>query len=408
MFRVWRSLSALTLVLAPPFAPDGARVRFSALSNGSHLSDVLSMAPTAEGFELARSTVATVVADNVRFLRTRIDHDPEGEETGIPSIFSSTYRACTYAHVAVEILQSKTSCDFSVFVQLRPLPLRFGWSDIDEYEEELIEPTGVPLHTPPRPAAHAVVYSPSCGVLVTTESPLAGLKLEQYHTKTAHYAVAVWLVTFAELSLTMRQMELSATQSALSKVSVVSLGMMTAIDAYLCMLHFATGGVIPSLFLPLVAAAFFKFVLFSIFEMRYLLDATRARRRTANDAAIGAMYSRFCTYLVVGVFFFYQFGSSSPTIVAVVGFIMYSFWIPQIVSNVRRNSRRAFSPQYVLGTTAARLVLPLYFYACPDNIVAYRETQPLGAAALVAWCAVQVAFLLAQDWFGPRAFLPTW
>jgi hypothetical protein len=88
-------------------------------------------------------------------------------------------------------------------------------------------------------------------------------------------------------------------KKALSKVSLITVGMQTVMDAYLCMLHFASGGLIGQLFLPFVSAAFFKFVLFAIFEMRYLLEIARAQRRNQDDAALGTMYSRFCMFLLL-------------------------------------------------------------------------------------------------------------
>jgi hypothetical protein len=110
---------------------------------------------------------------------------------------------------------------------------------------------------------------------------------------------------------------------------------------------------IAELYLPFVTAAFFKFVLFAAFEMRYFLDVSRAHRRDRDDAAIGIMYSRFCElilplyfivsklyegmYLVVGVFFFIQFGGFSRILITSFGFILYSFWVPQIIKYIFYN-----------------------------------------------------------------------
>ena len=95
----------------------------------------------------------------------------------------------------------------------------------------------------PRLHANSIIYSPGCGVLVTAGN-LKGLKLEQYHRKTSVYTVMIWITSFVELYLTTKQMEYTATQSSLSKVSLLTIGMMIVLDAYLCLLHFATGGII--------------------------------------------------------------------------------------------------------------------------------------------------------------------
>jgi hypothetical protein len=50
------------------------------------------------------------------------------------------------------------------------------------------------------------------------------------------------------------------------------------IDSYLCIVHLTTGVVVEALFNAFATAAFFKFMIFSIFEMRYLLIIWKARR----------------------------------------------------------------------------------------------------------------------------------
>ena len=61
-----------------------------------------------------------------------------------------------------------------------------------------------------------------------------------------------------------------------------------------------------SLFNAFATAAFFKFVVFSIFEMRYLLAIWKASRPMNNGEGWEAMrrelsvlYSRFCEYSLV-------------------------------------------------------------------------------------------------------------
>ena len=49
-------------------------------------------------------------------------------------------------------------------------------------------------------------------------------------------------------------------------------------DSYLCLMHLTTGIVVEALFNAFATAAFFKFMIFSIFEMRYLLIIWKARR----------------------------------------------------------------------------------------------------------------------------------
>lgn len=54
--------------------------------------------------------------------------------------------------------------------------------------------------------------------------------------------------------------------------------MQAIMDGYLCLLHLTTGVVIENVFIPFATAAFFTFVLVSIFGMRYLLVVWRIQR----------------------------------------------------------------------------------------------------------------------------------
>lgn len=92
-------------------------------------------------------------------------------------------------------------------------------------------------------------------------------------------------------------------------------------------------------------------------------------------------------------------------IVSTLGFIFYSFWVPQIVRNVFRGCRHPLSHRYIFVMSITRLSVPLYFYGCPDNIIGH-ETTPW-VWLLVGYIALQVVILLLQDAFGPRFFVPS-
>jgi hypothetical protein len=86
-----------------------------------------------------------------------------------------------------------------------------------------------------------------------------------------------------------------------SKVSLLMVGQQAIMDAYLCLLHLTAGIVVESLFNAFATAAFFKFVIFSIFEMRYLLSIWKARRPASTGEGwdsmrreLSILYSRFC------------------------------------------------------------------------------------------------------------------
>lgn len=85
--------------------------------------------------------------------------------------------------------------------------------------------------------------------------------------------------------------------------------------------------------------------------------------------------------------------------------VMYSFWIPQIVSNVMNDTRKPLHPYYVVGMTVTRLAIPLYMFGCPSNFmrieVDYSFSKLLGA-----YLGLQAIILILQHYLGSRWFIP--
>lgn len=84
--------------------------------------------------------------------------------------------------------------------------------------------------------------------------------------------------------------------------------------------------------------------------------------------------------------------------------VLYSFWLPQIHRNIQRGTRRAIQKRSVIGTTLCRLFVPLYIFACPDNVLFFDPNRWVWA--LVVYVVLQAMVLLGQDLFGSHFFLP--
>lgn len=50
-------------------------------------------------------------------------------------------------------------------------------------------------------------------------------------------------------------------------------------------------------------------------------------------------------------------------------FLLFGFWVPQIVHCARHEARQPLRPLYVVGMSLTRLALPLYLYGCPRNVL---------------------------------------
>ncbi|XP_030482962.1 transmembrane E3 ubiquitin-protein ligase FLY2 isoform X2 [Cannabis sativa] len=256
----------------------------------------------------------------------------------------------------------------------------------------------------------------------------SSVNIEVYYNKAVNYTLMVTFVSFLQVLLLIRQMEHSNTQSGAAKVSILMIGQQAIMDAYLCLIHLtagilvafdwrnlsknANGGLGPeseeSLFNAFATAAFFKFVVFSIFEMRYLLAIWKANRPMNNGEGwetmrreLSVLYSRFYGILLGGILIMYEFHNFLRPILL----LMYCFWIPQIVTNVIRDSRKPLHPHYVIGVTVTRLAVPLYIFGCPNNFMRIEPDQSW-CICLVVFIGLQSAILLLQHYLGSRWFIP--
>ncbi|XP_015695347.2 transmembrane E3 ubiquitin-protein ligase FLY2-like [Oryza brachyantha] len=234
------------------------------------------------------------------------------------------------------------------------------------------------------------------------------LNVEVYYNKAVNYTLMVTFISFLQVLLLIRQMEHSNTQSGAAKVSILMIGQQAIMDAYLCLLHLTAGILVESLFNAFATAAFFKFVVFSIFEMRYLLAIWKASRPLSSGEGwevmrreLSVLYSRFYGILLGGILLMYELHNFLRPLL----FLMYSFWVPQIVTNVIRDTRKPLHPQYILGMTITRLAIPLYIFGCPNNFMRI-EPDKKWCIAVTIFMGIQAAVLLLQHYFGSRCFIP--
>ncbi|KAJ4845602.1 Transmembrane E3 ubiquitin-protein ligase fly2 [Turnera subulata] len=234
------------------------------------------------------------------------------------------------------------------------------------------------------------------------------VNIEVYYNKAVNYTLMVTFVSFLQILLLIRQMEHSNTQSGAAKVSILMIGQQAIMDAYLCLLHLTAGILVESLFNAFATAAFFKFVVFSIFEMRYLLAIWKASRPMNSGEGwesmrreLSVLYSRFYGILLGGILVMYEFHDFLRPILL----LMYSFWIPQIITNVIRDSRKPLHPHYIMGMTVTRLAVPLYIFGCPNNFMRI-EPDKSWCICLAVFMGIQASILVLQHYLGSRWFIP--
>ncbi|KAG7673189.1 hypothetical protein KSW81_006403 [Nannochloris sp. 'desiccata'] len=236
-----------------------------------------------------------------------------------------------------------------------------------------------------------------------------------YTAKATRYSTMIIIVGLLQIALTLRQLEASSSNTAASRMSLLSLGQQAVQDAFLCLLHLTLAIMVDPLFNSFATAACVQFCLFGIFELRMLLLTWRARRRGLVDPwtmqrELSSLYARFYGTVLGSLVLCYNF----RRYMHVMTLILHGFWIPQIIKSAKTDTRPPLLPIYVIGMSLTRLVLPLYLFACPTNLLKVAPSLAM-CVALILLIGAQACVVLLQSlsgpkfgprWFIPRKFLP--
>ena len=242
--------------------------------------------------------------------------------------------------------------------------------------------------------------SDNCGI--TVHLKLKSQSVKVFYRKVRFYTYFLILTLIAQGHILLRQIDASSTPSSMMRISIATVGMRSVVDSYFCLTHLTMGILIDDLFAPLGVVASGYFVLFSILEMRLLVQAWRARRPHVQGwlelrTDISAVYSRFYAAFIFGLLLMYWTANKF------IWFLVFinSYWIPQILRNAYYNQRQALKPSYVVATSYLRLAIPLYVLGCPSNFMHLRPNFA-HCILLVAWTTAQVAVLMCQHYIDPR------
>ena len=124
---------------------------------------------------------------------------------------------------------------------------------------------------------------------------------------------------------------------------------------------------------------------------------------------MGAFYSKFY-FLLIAIAFLSLNATTWPTAIratyanALVGLYL-SFWVPQIVRNIKRNCRKALRWEFVLGQSILRLLPFVYLHTTVNNVLFVRSNV-YTLYISVGWVNAQVLVLVSQELFGPRFLVP--
>lgn len=234
------------------------------------------------------------------------------------------------------------------------------------------------------------------------------LRYDLFILKSSRYAVAAISLSLIQILLVYRQIQFSTPANIATKFSLISVAMHTVFDAYISLLHLTIALYIDDLFYPFIAVFFLQFLIFSILDLRLILLVWRGRRPIDFSSGwervrstITKIYLCFYGGVFISLLFLYSLRNRMNQVV----FLLFAFWVPQIVHNIKTGDKFAVLGRFLFGLTAIRLFFPLYFYGFPLNFLE-MPTNTTVVVGLLVLAGIQVFLLKGMDTWGSRFFIP--
>jgi len=234
------------------------------------------------------------------------------------------------------------------------------------------------------------------------------LRYDLFILKSSKYALVAIGLSLLQVLLVYRQMQFITPANVAIKFSLTSVAMHSVLDAYLSLLHLMTALYIDDLFYPFIIVFLLQFLVFSVFDLRFVLLVWRGRRPRDFSSGwvrvrstITKIYLVFFGGALVSLLLLYYVRNRMSHVV----YLLFAFWVPQIVHNIKTGDKFAVHGWFLFGVTSIRLFFPLYAYGCPNNFLE-MPTDPKVVVGLLVLAGMQMFVLKAQDRWGSRFFIP--
>ncbi|KAF3402457.1 Transmembrane E3 ubiquitin-protein ligase 1 [Talaromyces pinophilus] len=175
-------------------------------------------------------------------------------------------------------------CEYIMYIQQRPVNIGGNAPDrtlLDQIEQELRFPLGIPIPPPPMIEMSFVVFSPDCGILMESKGapdfpPSEGLyvvgpKQEEYRKFASRTIYSLGAIMAGQLYLLMRQIKEACTPSTRSRISFYSIALMAMGDAMVMTMTLLSLFADTS-FIEIAATGFLVFLSVSYIGMRFMME----------------------------------------------------------------------------------------------------------------------------------------
>lgn len=258
------------------------------------------------------------------------------------------------------------------------------------------------------------VHSVDCDFSMSFSADM--IDIQRVGQKVVHYAIWVNILTVIQIRCFLSQMRYTDEGPSVAKLSIVGIAVQALMDAYDSFLHLSLSASSRYMFNTFAIISLFKFVLFALLEVRYLLTIWRQRRRDVFSAGwdtvrreLSKVYSRFYGILILGLVLIFNCLEHLD----LIALAFQAYWIPQILHDVRQGSKNAFHNNFIAGISVTRCLEIVYCWGCPSGVFSGDlyprlpgSPNPKLCAAVILLQGAQVGVMASQKVLGPRWFIP--
>lgn len=340
--------------------------------------------------------------------------------------------------------QAASNCTLQAYAQLMPDGPLSEQETLNTIERELRVPSGVVTRRAPLLRLRLVSISTRCGMVLETDT-MMGKSRAQFLADFRWYELIMLVLVLFQLVCLVQESENIQTHAAIARLSSISMYIYVLADLFFALYHLMLGLLYEQRRMAgTIVVAFIQTIATLAFEMRFLSLIIRQHRqdeqarpprspspthsddtdsidslsseltwhnyiqrirgrivaavRTASPITIfGCMYfANVALQFIVPT----KFAAILPLMLVMV---LSSFWIPQIVHNIRRRST-ALRSRTIVAMTLPRCFLVLYLSAYRINLFLLEPS--VWAWIIVGWWAAQTFVLLGQNAYGPLFFVP--
>lgn len=308
--------------------------------------------------------------------------------------------------MAVNFSPKLLHCVYQLDLQMSPLP-------VDQPADVALNP-----HSRMKINMTGTLESPNCGLSLTIAASGSVIDIANAVSKSRWLAAFCSLMTLVEGIFYLNQLKRYVTQSS-SGASILTMILLSLQTLIMTVGFLVFNVMFNGIFSDFFNVSFHKMILFTLLEIRIIVviwntqQQVQQQEPNADGESLDRIRFRklnwifFSMYALMVISLFIIFSQS--VFAYYVVFVLFSFWVPQILHSLKSGIRAPISGRMIVLMTLSQLFLPVYVFVYPDNLLKIlyeNEVSRSFGYLLILWIIFQGVVVYCQTSFNPYIILP--